>query len=244
MKPTILIDLFQKARHNDSSAVIEGVQALKHAARFDAELEHVITCDISMLRKLLKGLAPDISQKILEQAVKVDETVFSKLSPQPPRTKVLALAKRKIYKLSDMIPDKQVVFLEDPRDLENIGAVIRVCAAADIATVVISGPVDIWHPAVIRGAAGLQYALPVLNISLGELRKHFPKRKIFALDPLGEDITKFHIPKDTILIFGTERSGITDKTLELSDQIIRLPMKEGVSSLNLATSVAATLYYN
>ncbi|HMS31271.1 MAG TPA: TrmH family RNA methyltransferase, partial [Candidatus Saccharibacteria bacterium] len=40
----------------------------------------------------------------------------------------------------------------------------------------------------------------------------------------------------------TERHGISPKLLQASDKVVRLPMKAGVSSLNLATSVAATLY--
>lgn len=239
MRDTQLIDMFQRERGDTHLAVVEGVQAIKHAVRFGAKLEHVITCDISLLKTLLAELAPDISQKVLNQAIEVDEATFSRLSPQPPRTKVIALAQRKTYKHTELAPDKPIVFLEDPRDLENIGAVIRVVAAADVAGVVISGPVDIWHPAVIRGAAGLHYALPVLNSSLKAIRKDRP---MVALDPTGTVIQRGSIPQNAVLIFGTERHGISQATLLGSDQVIRLPMKEGVSSLNLATSVAATLY--
>ena len=132
------------------------------------------------------------------------------------------------------------LLLEDPRDLENIGAVIRVAAAADVAGVCITGPADIWHPAVIRGAAGLHFALPVINIeSIDDVRG---TREVVALDPTGSDITKKSISSNAVLLFGTERHGISPKLLQASDKVVRLPMKAGVSSLNLATSVAATLY--
>lgn len=239
MKDSQLVDLFQRSRREDNVAVVEGVQALKHTARFKAELETIATCDIKLLKEYLAELAPDISQMILENTQVVDEAVFKKLSPQPPRTKVIAVAQRRKYRLGSINPAKIIVFLEDPRDLENIGAVIRVSAAADIGAVVISGPVDIWHPAVIRGAAGLHYALPVLT---GSLQTIAHNRKLFALDPTGETFKDKQLPDNAVLIFGTERHGISQKTLESADQILRLPMKEGVSSLNLATSVAATLY--
>lgn len=240
MKDTQLIDLFQRARNRGDIAVIEGIQAVKHAIRFGAELKEVITCDIAMTQTLTKELAPDISQMILERVRAVDPTVFNKLSPQPPRTKVIALAQRRDWKHSDISPEKPIVFLEDPRDLENIGAVIRVSAAADAAAVAISGPVDIWHPAVVRGAAGLHWALPVLdNTVIDELKG---ERSLISLHPVGESITSTPLPSNTILIFGTERYGISESLLKKSDKIISLPMKQGVSSLNLATSVAATLY--
>lgn len=238
MTDSQLIDYFQRARNDSSLAVIEGVQALKHAARFKAELLTVITCDISLLETLLDELANDVKDSILQMTELVKEAVFGRLSPQPPRTKVIAVAKRKHYALADRDPSKPIVLLEDPRDLENIGAVIRVSAAADAAAVCITGPSSIWHPAVIRGAAGLQYALPVLNVALEDIFKL--NRQLVSLDPTGEEVTATQ--QDTVLIFGTERHGISKEVLAKSDQIVRLPMKEGVSSLNLATSVAATLY--
>ncbi len=239
MNQNKLIDSFQKARGSQDVAVIEGIQALKHAVRFGAEIEQIVTCDINQLNKYVTELAPDISHVVFKVVREVDESVFVKLSPQPPRTKVIALGKRKIYTTKDIESDGVIVHLEDPRDLENIGAVIRVCAAADIAAVAISGPVDVWHPAVIRGAAGLQYALPVLNIPLSDIRTG---RQLIALDPTGSLVSQQKIPKNAVLLFGTERHGISKNMLDQADSIVRLPMQKGVSSLNLATSVAATLY--
>ncbi len=258
MKDTQLIDLFQHARSDKSLAVIEGAQALKHATRFGADVQEYITCDIELLQQLLAELAEDVRDIILSEVKQVSEEMFSKLSPQPPRTKVIALAKRRVWSEKDIDSKKPIIFLEDPRDLENIGAVIRVSAAADAGAVIINGSADIWHPAVIRGAAGLHYAIPVFchldpprrKRSESELKTDLSAALRFAqddrqkisLDPTGEDIAGASIPKNAILIFGTERHGISKALLDSSDQIVRLPMKKGVSSLNLATSVAATLY--
>ncbi len=266
MKSSQLVDLFQRARNDRSLAVVEGVQALKHAVRFKADIQLYITCDIAMLNNLLDELAEDVKAVILNNVREVSEATFAKLSPQPPRTRVIALAKRKSYELKNIDKNKPIVFLEDPRDLENIGAVIRVSAAADVGAVIISGPSDIWHPAVIRGAAGLQYAIPVFcHLELAERSKLDSKtdlstplrfaqslpstrsrddRQLVSLDPTGTDITEIDIPKNSILVFGTERHGISQELLKQSNQIVRLPMKSGVSSLNLATSVAATLFHN
>lgn len=238
MRATQLINQFQQARKDIDLAVVEGVQALKHAIRFEAEIDKIITSDVNAVEALLDGLAPDVKRDVLSQAEEVSEETFAKLSPQPPRTRVIALAKRKSYTLSDIHKSKPVVLLEDPRDLENIGAVIRVSAAADVAAVCVTGSANIWHPAVIRGAAGLHYALPVLNVKLDEIIAL--KRPLISLDPTGREAKS--VVKNPIFIFGTERHGISQELLDKSDEIIRLPMKPGVSSLNLATSVAATLY--
>ncbi len=240
MKDTQLVDLFQRSRADKTLVVIEGVQALKHAVRFNAEVLHVVTSDTRELSGYLEELAPDTKQIILKHVMEVDSSVFSKLSPQPPRTNVIAVAKRRQYRFDEIEQTKKIVFLEDPRDLENIGAVIRVSAAADVGAVCISGPADIWHPAVIRGAAGLHFALPVLSTKLSQLIAS--ERQIVALDPTGINIDQVEIKSDALLIFGTERHGISQGLLKKSDVITSLPMRKGVSSLNLATSVAATLF--
>lgn len=233
-----IIDRFQSVKKSDVLAIAEGVQALKHAARFKADIEHVITYDIKHLESLLDELAPDVKADILKITQEVSEVDFSKLSRQPHRTKVMALAKRRQYNLSDLDAKKPIIYLENPKDLENIGAVIRVGAAANAGGVLISSDVDIWHAAVIRGAAGLHWALPVLNVDENTI--FTLKRPIIALDPSGEEMPVKS--KNGVFIFGTERHGISPELLEKSDHTVRLPMRNGVSSLNLATSVAATLY--
>ena len=45
-----------------------------------------------------------------------------------------------------------------------------------------------------------------------------------------------------LLAFGTERYGLSDELCALADARLSIPMRAGVSSLNLATSVAAVLF--
>ena len=64
-------------------------------------------------------------------------------------------------------------------------------------------------------------------------------RPLIAVDPDGEEQ---RVPRDTILAFGSERHGLSQALLADADARVRIPMRAGVSSLNLATSVAAVLY--
>lgn len=237
-----IVEVFQRAKRANDLVIIEGIQALKHAVRFKAELEVIATSDKETVQSLMQTLAPDALAAIEPLLHTIEDEVFVKLSPKNHRTKVVALAKRQTYRTTDIDPAKPIVFLEDPKDLENIGAVIRVAAAADAGAVVADSQVSPWHPGVVRGGAGLQFAVPVFSMTLSELIAAQPKRKLISLDPRGEDITRSNISKGDIYIFGTERHGITPSTIKQSDAVLKLPMKPGVSSLNLATSVAATLY--
>ena len=120
----------------------------------------------------------------------------------------------------------------------NMGACVRVAAAADAAGVLTTGGNDPWHPDALRGAAGLHYALPVAAVD------PVPEsdRPLIALDPEGEPLGPGSVPPRAILAFGTERHGLSEELLERAGARLRIPMRDGVSSLNLATSVAAVLF--
>jgi TrmH family RNA methyltransferase len=130
------------------------------------------------------------------------------------------------------------VLLEQPRNIGNIGACIRVAAVAGAAALLTTGENDPWHPDAVRGAAGLQFALPVAAVeALPE-----SDRPLLAIDPEGEELAPERLPERAVLAFGTERHGLSSEVFERADERVSIPMREGVSSLNLATSVAIVLF--
>jgi TrmH family RNA methyltransferase len=157
-----------------------------------------------------------------------------------PRAQVVAVARRPTQPDPDTVlaGPGHVVLLEDPRHLGNLGAVVRVAAAAGAAGVMTTGRQDPWHPDALRGSAGLHFALPVHHLHAVRTQG----RELVALDPDGEPLEAAALPVAAVLAFGTERDGLSDELLALAQRRVALPMAPGVSSLNLATAVAATLY--
>src|ERR1700691_5090661 len=87
------------------------------------------------LERLTTELAPDLSARILALVREVDPEVFGQLAPLAPATGVMALAARPAVDARAVLADARdtpVVMLEDPRDLGNMGACVRVAAAADV----------------------------------------------------------------------------------------------------------------
>jgi TrmH family RNA methyltransferase len=236
-----LVRRYRAARRDRSLAVLEGFHALKHSLRFGADVIEAVASDPDALEELAGGLAPDLAGSFRERVIAVDADLIARLVPQAPRTGVVAIARRPRVDLAAVLADPRpapLVLLEDPRTRGNMGASVRVAAAADAAGVLTTGDNDPWHPDALRGAAGLHYALPVAAVS------GIPEgdRPLIAIDPGGEDLRAGAIPPRTILAFGTERHGLSEALLERADARIGIPMREGVSSLNLATSVAAVLF--
>jgi RNA methyltransferase, TrmH family len=236
-----LVVRFRTARRDPGLTVVEGFHALKHALRFGAELVEAVAVDPAGLEELAGELAPDLAGTLAPRVEAVDQATLADLVPLVPRTGVVAIARRPPVDVEDTLADPRpapAVLLEDPRNMGNIGACIRVAAAADAAAVLTTGENDPWYPDAVRGAAGLHFALPVASI------RELPvsDRPLLAIDPEGEGLRPEQLPERAVLAFGTERNGLSEELLERADARVAIPMKPGVSSLNLATSVAITLF--
>jgi len=241
MPSDALVRRFRAARRDRELAVLEGFHALKHALRFGAEVREAVACEPERLERLAAELAPDLAGSLRERVVSVSAETLAGMVPQAPRTGVVALATRPPVDVAAALAEERqapVVLLEDPRTMGNMGACVRVAAAADAAAVLTTGSNDPWHPEALRGAAGLHFALPVA--ALAEPPRG--ERPLVAIDPGGESADPRKLSPRAILAFGSERYGLSDELLERADARLAIPMREGVSSLNLATAVAAVLF--
>ena len=239
---TTIEERFHMARNDPSLVVIEGFHPLKHAIRFGADLLEVVSPDLRQLAALQSEYAPDISLALDGLADAIPDEVFGKLAPVSPPTGVLAIARRTAVDLAALLDDPApvpVVLLENPRNLFNIGAAVRAAAAAGAAGVVNTGNLDPWKPAALTTGVGLQFALPVTRTeALPDCA-----RPLVAVDLGGEPLPGFRVPDRALLAFGTERQGLSQELLDAADHRVSIPMENGVSSLNLACSVAVVLYH-
>jgi len=234
------LNLLRASLADDTLVLLDGFHAVKHAIRFGADIALVACASETQLAALAWSLAPDIAQSLIDRALLIPRDAVDAtpaLHAQP--TGVWGVARRPTYTLAQVLnAPGPVVLLENPQHQGNIGACIRVSAAAGAAGLVLTGNASPWTPAVVRGAAGLQFAISVLTLpSLDTLT-----RPLIAIDPDGDDISRATIPANPVLAFGTERHGLSPDLLARATQRISLPMQPGVSSINLATAVGITLY--
>lgn len=229
------LDDVLRARRDPQLVVLEGFHAVKHALRFGGELLGAWAADADEVETLRARLAPDVA--LTPQIVEADV-----LAAIVPRAQLVAVARRPEQLDPDGIVaaagDDPIVLLENPRHLGNLGACVRASAAAGAAGVLTTGDQNPWHPDALRGSAGLHFALPVRRTRVVRTGD----RPLVALDPDTGTTDVRTIPSRAILAFGTERDGLSDELLAQADLRVALPMAPGVSSMNLATAVAATLF--
>jgi RNA methyltransferase, TrmH family len=208
------------------TVVLSGVHAVKHAIRFGAELERLVSADPVAALAVMESVAPDVTMSV----ERVPEAEIVRLAGAP--VDLVGLAHRPAEVPPGTGP---AILLDNPRHLGNLGAVIRVAAGFGARAVLSTGTVDPWHPTVVRAAAGLHWAVPVRRVA------DIPPG-VLAFDAAGEDLRTVPIPDDAVLAFGSERHGLSDAVRARAARVIAIPIRDRVSSYNLATSVAVALY--
>ena len=96
--------------------------------------------------------------------------------------------------------------------------------------------------------AGLDYAdfsAITLHVHWDACRQHFEGRRLFAATTRGD--TRYDAPQyaaDDVFVFGPETRGLPLAVLETfpAERRIRVPMRSGNRSLNLANAVAVVVY--
>lgn len=155
-----------------------------------------------------------------------------------------------------------VAVLATVRDPGNAGTVIRAADAAGADLVVLAGEsVDVHNPKVVRSTAGSLFHLPVVTgPTLAETTAAVRDAgcTVLAADGTGDhdldDLLDVAGPgrdrpagtpdlaASTAWVFGNEAWGLPEADRALADAVVRVPIRGGAESLNLATAATVCLY--
>jgi len=143
--------------------------------------------------------------------------------------------------------DALVLALDEVQDPHNLGAVIRVAEAAGCAGVVLperrSAEVT---AAVCRASAGAVEHLPVARVrNLADWLGSAKEREAWVYGAAADAAVPYEQPDyrgRVVLVLGSEGRGLRPRVAETCDQLIALPNRGKVGSLNVSTAAAALVY--
>ncbi|MEI6399975.1 MAG: 23S rRNA (guanosine(2251)-2'-O)-methyltransferase RlmB [bacterium] len=150
-------------------------------------------------------------------------------------------------KTLDKTKNPSLVILDELTDPHNVGAVIRSACALGVSGVLI--PKD--NQAGITGAvyktsAGTVTQIPLVQIGNINQTLRTLKDEGFWTYGLSEKATtslsEITFDSPSVFIIGNEEHGIAQKTTEICDILVRIPMKSGVDSLNASVSSAVLIW--
>jgi tRNA G18 (ribose-2'-O)-methylase SpoU len=145
---------------------------------------------------------------------------------------------------------RRVVVLEDVVDHTNVGAVFRSSAALGVdAALVTPRCADPLYRRSVRVSMGTVFQVPWTRIDpwprrIATLHEH--GLVVAALSPDADavdlDVLAADPPERLALLLGTEGDGLTRAAVASSDLVVRIPMADGVDSLNVAAASAVALW--
>lgn len=146
-----------------------------------------------------------------------------------------------------------IVGLEGVANPENVGNVFRNAAAFGADAVLLSADcADPLYRKSIRVSMGGTMRTPFARIghwpnALRELREAGLTSLAFSTSHGASDLADLECADGTdagfVLLFGAERDGLRSATASAADHRIRIPMAEGVDSLNIATASGVALHH-
>ena len=140
-----------------------------------------------------------------------------------------------------------IIALDCVQDPRNLGAILRTAEAVAAGGIVL--PKDRAAgvtPAVVRGAAGHVYQVPVARVT--NLARAIETLKglgwwAVGLLPDGErGLYEAELSQRIVLVIGGEGGGIRPLVARICDERVSLPMARGVNSLNAAVAAGIALY--
>jgi len=147
----------------------------------------------------------------------------------------------------EIASDTSLVVLGEIQDPQNVGAIIRSAAAFGISGVLL--PEHNQAPitgSVVKVSAGMVFRVPIVSIgNINDILRDLKKRGfwIYGLNGTAKsNITEEKFDKPTVFVLGNESKGIREKTFELCDIPISIPMNKKCESLNVATAAAVSFY--
>lgn len=239
----------------------------KKGGIFIAESPNVIDRAISagyepvsflMEEKHITGDAEFILKKFPDLPVYTAERpVLEKLTGYKLTRGVLCALKRKEPKeLTAVLKNaKRIAILEDIADATNMGAIFRSAAALGIDAVLLTpGCGDPLNRRCLRVSMGNVFLVDWARI--GSQAEDWPQAGMNLLKDLGYKILSMALRKNSVditdpvlhsqeklaILLGTEGNGLLTQTIEMSDYVVKIPMKDGVDSLNVAAAAAVIFW--
>ncbi len=139
-----------------------------------------------------------------------------------------------------------LIVIDHVTDPQNVGNLLRSCEVLGGAGALI--PKERAAPlneTVVKASSGAIFHLKIAKVSsLSKALRTFRSMGgwIFSVEKGGRDIRGFEIPLPCALVLGSEGKGVSRSLLEISDEILTIPMKGAVSSLNVGSAGAIAMW--
>jgi 23S rRNA (guanosine2251-2'-O)-methyltransferase len=233
----------QQAQAEPRTDLVYGLQPVREALRGFREVREVVCTDAAYQSMPWLGESGARISRAVESAV-------TALAERPDHQGVVAICEPYPYADAEAVlarPDALVVILDGVTDPRNLGAIVRTCECAGASGIVVPRHGSAGVTAVVaKASAGAVEHLPVaLATNLAELlrRSKRPDLWSYAAEAgSGAAPWDIDLTGGSILVLGSEGSGIRPRVRAACDAGVSIPLGGVVESLNVGVAAGMLLY--
>ena len=152
----------------------------------------------------------------------------------------------KYYDIDEVLNANFLVMLDHLEDPHNFGAIIRTCEAKGVKSIII--PKDrgvVVNDTVMKTSAGALNHVNIIMVTNLVTAMNKLKDKgyfVYSAEADGKMYNEVDYASKVLLVIGSEGNGLSRLVRENSDEIISIPMRGVVNSLNASVAAAILIY--
>lgn len=238
-------------KHNTTDTIY-GIRAVMEAIKAGKEIDKVMVRKglsgdlaqefLSMLRQ--NGIAPQFvpNDKFVQFGSRNHQGVVAFVSPVDfqPLEEVIA-------RLWEEGKNPFIVLLDSVTDVRNFGAIVRTaeCAGAHAVVFPSKGSARIGSDAV-KTSAGALHHMPICKINSLKSTISFLQlsglRVVAATEKASTTFTQANLKPPICIVMGSEDTGISENALKMADELVSIPIRGNVDSLNVSVAAGLMMY--
>jgi len=238
----------KKGRQETGAFLVEGIHPVGEAIQAGWQLEALVYAPDLLNSDFARRLITDQSQ-CGSHCVALTGELFTSLAGKDNPQGVLAILRQQHLELDQLALEhfRAGIAAVSPQDPGNVGTILRTLdAVGGDALFLLDGGVELYHPSTVRASMGSLFCKPVVQSSFYEFIQWSQIHGYLLVGSsahAGTDYRDFQWGrKPTILLVGNEQKGLSAENMAACHEIVTLPMKGRISSLNLAVAAGILLY--
>jgi len=243
---------FSRPLKKEGNQLVFGIRAVIEAIESGKEIESLF-----IQRGMSGSLLSELKTLIREQDISYQQVPVEKLNRITLKNHqgVIAFISPITYqRIEDIIPmvyeEGQVpliLMLDGVTDIRNFGAIARTAECAGVHAIVVpkKGSAEI-NPDAIKTSAGALFKIPVCRVDSLYKTAIFLQESglqlISCTEKTDDTIYQPDYTSPSVLILGSEESGISDDLIRISEHLAKIPLFGEIASLNVSVSTGVVVY--
>ena len=226
---------------------VEGVRNFIEAVDHRFSLETLLYSEKLLTNPIARKLVRRLKRSGVP-FVRATPEQFRRVSRTERASGVGAILRQRVWGLAQIQLDQHKYWtaLSQARSPGNFGTLVRTSAACGGAGFILLGDsTDPFDPAAVRATMGALFKQMLVRTTHDQLRLWVQEHDVQVVGASPDGLIEYDqvsYKRPALLVLGGERKGLTEDERSICHHVVRIPMVDGMDSLNLAVAGSILMY--